>query len=317
MGRAPCCDKDNVKKGPWSPEEDAKLKEYIEKYGTGGNWIALPQKAGLRRCGKSCRLRWLNYLRPNIKHGEFSDEEDKIICNLFASIGSRWSIIAAQLPGRTDNDIKNYWNTKLKKKLNQYSMMGIIPHHFSSLLHPQTSTSSSSPTSYRSSNNRTPSYYTHQARSFNGANLESHIPFSPSLLCCTNTTTNAALQVGQDNFVGQPMMQHYQAKDNILMFGGTTTEASCSSSDGSYGTTGYGEVQLGPQNYFYNNGAEANNQKIMVSESGLGLDHDQARLDYGLEEIKQLISSSTTTSGGCNSFLFDENKTEEKVMMYY
>ncbi|KAK6140151.1 hypothetical protein DH2020_026149 [Rehmannia glutinosa] len=120
MGRAPCCDKANVKKGPWSPEEDEQLKEYIDKHGTGGNWIALPQKAGLRRCGKSCRLRWLNYLRPNIKHGEFSDDEDRIICSLFARIGSRWSVIAAQLPGRTDNDIKNYWNTKLKKKLLQY-----------------------------------------------------------------------------------------------------------------------------------------------------------------------------------------------------
>ncbi|CAI9298167.1 unnamed protein product [Lactuca saligna] len=117
MGRAPCCDKTNVKKGPWSSEEDAKLKEYIEKYGTGGNWIALPQKIGLKRCGKSCRLRWLNYLRPNIKHGGFSEEEDNIICSLYISIGSRWSIIAAQLPGRTDNDIKNYWNTRLKKKL--------------------------------------------------------------------------------------------------------------------------------------------------------------------------------------------------------
>ncbi|XP_051151051.1 transcription factor MYB36 [Andrographis paniculata] len=117
MGRAPCCDKANVKKGPWSPEEDAKLKAYIEKYGTGGNWIALPQKIGLKRCGKSCRLRWLNYLRPNIKHGGFTEEEDNIICSLYISIGSRWSIIAAQLPGRTDNDIKNYWNTRLKKKL--------------------------------------------------------------------------------------------------------------------------------------------------------------------------------------------------------
>lgn len=47
MGRAPCCDKANVKKGPWAPEEDAKLKDYIEKYGTGGNWIALPQKIGM------------------------------------------------------------------------------------------------------------------------------------------------------------------------------------------------------------------------------------------------------------------------------
>ncbi|KAI3811405.1 hypothetical protein L1987_21127 [Smallanthus sonchifolius] len=117
MGRAPCCDKAKVKKGPWSSEEDAKLKDYIQKYGTGGNWIALPQKIGLKRCGKSCRLRWLNYLRPNIKHGGFSEEEDNIICSLYISIGSRWSIIAAQLPGRTDNDIKNYWNTRLKKKL--------------------------------------------------------------------------------------------------------------------------------------------------------------------------------------------------------
>ncbi|MCE0480749.1 hypothetical protein HAX54_037852 [Datura stramonium] len=117
MGRAPCCDKNNVKRGPWSPEEDAKLRSYIEQNGTGGNWIALPQKIGLKRCGKSCRLRWLNYLRPNIKHGGFSEEEDRIICSLYISIGSRWSIIAAQLPGRTDNDIKNYWNTKLKKKL--------------------------------------------------------------------------------------------------------------------------------------------------------------------------------------------------------
>ncbi|KAI9074569.1 hypothetical protein K1719_043410 [Acacia pycnantha] len=117
MGRAPCCDKANVKKGPWSPEEDSKLKAYIQQNGTGGNWIALPQRVGLKRCGKSCRLRWLNYLRPNIKHGGFSEEEDNIICSLYVSIGSRWSIIAAQLPGRTDNDIKNYWNTRLKKKL--------------------------------------------------------------------------------------------------------------------------------------------------------------------------------------------------------
>ncbi|XP_008798607.2 transcription factor RAX1-like [Phoenix dactylifera] len=117
MGRAPCCDKANVKRGPWSPEEDMVLKSYLQTHGTGGNWIALPQKAGLKRCGKSCRLRWLNYLRPDIKHGGFTGEEDNVICTLYNKIGSRWSVIASQLPGRTDNDVKNYWNTKLKKKM--------------------------------------------------------------------------------------------------------------------------------------------------------------------------------------------------------
>ncbi|KAK4769022.1 hypothetical protein SAY86_027172 [Trapa natans] len=117
MGRAPCCDKANVKKGPWSPEEDATLRSYMETHGgAADNWIALPKKAGLRRCGKSCRLRWLNYLRPNIKHGSFTEEEDSIIMRLYNEIGSRWSVIASQMPGRTDNDVKNYWNTKLKKR---------------------------------------------------------------------------------------------------------------------------------------------------------------------------------------------------------
>nr|XP_016441905.1 PREDICTED: transcription factor MYB35-like [Nicotiana tabacum] len=123
MGRPPCCDKANVKRGPWTAEEDAKILAYVASHGI-GNWTLVPQKAGLNRCGKSCRLRWTNYLRPDLKHDNFTPQEEECIIELHKTIGSRWSLIAKQLPGRTDNDVKNYWNTKLKKKLVN---MGIDP----------------------------------------------------------------------------------------------------------------------------------------------------------------------------------------------
>ncbi|XP_010240896.1 PREDICTED: transcription factor MYB39-like [Nelumbo nucifera] len=123
MARSPCCDDSGLKKGPWTPEEDQKLIEYIQKHGH-GSWRALPRLAGLNRCGKSCRLRWTNYLRPDIRRGKFSDEEEQIIINLHSVLGNKWSAIANQLPGRTDNEIKNYWNTHIRKKLLQ---MGIDP----------------------------------------------------------------------------------------------------------------------------------------------------------------------------------------------
>ncbi|KAK6138884.1 hypothetical protein DH2020_027376 [Rehmannia glutinosa] len=105
-----------LKKGPWSPEEDQILVSFIQQNGH-GNWRALPKQAGLLRCGKSCRLRWTNYLRPDIKRGNFSKEEEETIINLHEMLGNRWSAIAARLPGRTDNEIKNVWHTHLKKKL--------------------------------------------------------------------------------------------------------------------------------------------------------------------------------------------------------
>ncbi|KAK4776423.1 hypothetical protein SAY86_005111 [Trapa natans] len=116
MGRSPCCDESRVKKGPWSPEEDEILVKYIKEHGH-GSWRALPKLAGLNRCGKSCRLRWTNYLRPDIKRGKFSPEEENTILHLHAILGNKWSAIAGHLEGRTDNEIKNYWNTHLKKRL--------------------------------------------------------------------------------------------------------------------------------------------------------------------------------------------------------
>ncbi|CAO2187359.1 unnamed protein product [Urochloa humidicola] len=124
MGRSPCCDQDaGVKKGPWMPEEDKLLVDYIKEKGH-GSWRRLPKLAGLNRCGKSCRLRWTNYLRPDIKRGRFTDDEEKLIIHLHSILGNKWSSIASKLPGRTDNEIKNYWNTHLRKKLLN---MGIDP----------------------------------------------------------------------------------------------------------------------------------------------------------------------------------------------
>nr|XP_009783632.1 PREDICTED: transcription factor MYB39-like [Nicotiana sylvestris] len=123
MGRIPCCEKNGLKKGPWTSEEDQKLIDYIQKHGC-GNWRLLPKNAGLQRCGKSCRLRWTNYLRPDIKRGKFSFEEEETIIQLHSILGNKWSAIAASLPGRTDNEIKNYWNTYIRKKLMR---MGIDP----------------------------------------------------------------------------------------------------------------------------------------------------------------------------------------------
>ncbi|XP_048130511.1 transcription factor MYB3-like [Rhodamnia argentea] len=113
-------------KGAWTPEEDGKLAEVIAVHGA-KRWKTIAAKAGLSRCGKSCRLRWLNYLRPNIKRGNISDQEEDLILRLHKLLGNRWSLIAGRLPGRTDNEIKNYWNSHLSKKMKQKEKQSEAP----------------------------------------------------------------------------------------------------------------------------------------------------------------------------------------------
>eukprot|EP00253_Pinus_taeda_P007768 PITA_07768 len=116
MGRSPWCSKQGLNRGAWTRKEDMILSEYIRIHGD-GRWTDLPRRAGLKRCGKSCRLRWINYLRPDIKRGNISPDEEDLILRMHRLLGNRWSLIAGRLPGRTDNEIKNYWNTRLNKRL--------------------------------------------------------------------------------------------------------------------------------------------------------------------------------------------------------
>ncbi|GAU46565.1 hypothetical protein TSUD_272030 [Trifolium subterraneum] len=124
MARTPSCDKSGMRKGTWTAEEDRKLIAYVSRYGC-WNWRQLPKFAGLARCGKSCRLRWMNYLRPNIKRGNFTQQEEDLIIKMHKKLGNRWSTIAAELPGRTDNEVKNHWHTSLKKRVQHNTITNI------------------------------------------------------------------------------------------------------------------------------------------------------------------------------------------------
>ncbi|KAL9267154.1 Transcription factor MYB62-like protein [Drosera capensis] len=114
-------EQDELRRGPWTLEEDTLLIHSIACHGE-GRWNSLAQSSGLKRTGKSCRLRWLNYLKPDIKRGNLTPQEQLLILELHSKWGNRWSKIAQNLPGRTDNEIKNYWRTRVQKQARQLNM---------------------------------------------------------------------------------------------------------------------------------------------------------------------------------------------------
>ncbi|MED6204986.1 hypothetical protein PIB30_013982 [Stylosanthes scabra] len=218
MVRTPYCDKSSgMRKGTWTPEEDKKLIAYVTRYGC-WNWRLLPKFAGLERCGKSCRLRWLNYLRPNIKRGNYSQQEEDTIITLHQKFGNRWSLIAANLPGRTDNEIKNHWHTALKKRFEDKS----------SSASSSSGTSKSSRTGKTKANSRLKNNDNESPRTLmeqdsnnghsseninNDTTLSSPQPSSSSgFSCATTDTETAAINHEEDNnLIG---LENYNNNDN-------------------------------------------------------------------------------------------------------
>ncbi|XP_065859211.1 transcription factor DUO1 [Euphorbia lathyris] len=108
-------DDDMIRKGPWKSEEDEVLINHVKKHGA-RDWSSIRSKGLLKRTGKSCRLRWVNKLRPNLKNGcKFTAEEERVVIELQSQIGNKWAKIATYLPGRTDNDVKNFWSSRQKR----------------------------------------------------------------------------------------------------------------------------------------------------------------------------------------------------------
>ncbi|CAM8909970.1 unnamed protein product [Rhodiola kirilowii] len=106
---------EEIRKGPWTEQEDCLLANVVSLFGD-RRWDFVAKVSGLNRTGKSCRLRWVNYLHPGLKRGKMTAQEERLIVELHAKWGNRWSRIARKLPGRTDNEIKNYWRTHMRKK---------------------------------------------------------------------------------------------------------------------------------------------------------------------------------------------------------
>ncbi|RCV25770.1 hypothetical protein SETIT_5G192400v2 [Setaria italica] len=212
MGREAAATRPKLRRGLWSPEEDEKLYNHIIRYGV-GCWSSVPKLAGLERCGKSCRLRWINYLRPDLKRGSFSQQEEDLIISLHKMLGNRWSQIASQLPGRTDNEIKNFWNSCIKKKLRQ---RGIDPATHKPLDDDDASAAANNAAEApRDDCNQLPAATDDHCFAMGGARSDPIAPHSPTVSFDPLSVTNVPAMQGSYGAA-----HSFRSADNLCDYGG-------------------------------------------------------------------------------------------------
>lgn len=309
MGRSPCCSKEGLNRGAWTKREDMILSEYVRIHGDGG-WRNLPEKAGLKRCGKSCRLRWLNYLRPDIKRGNICPAEEELIIRLHRLLGNRWSLIAGRLPGRTDNEIKNYWNTHLSKKLSSQESQDKTSKNLS--------TSSKSPVPvqnrvFKATAVKITTAVRHteiiRPNACNGDGCSNFIPGEALQLCNVENTTKSSscgLLVNDSTTSKQPERNAFATTDNLVQ----TEATNCTSS-----MLNFGDQQSPYSDYFEGDAANLAESLLFLTDlsspdCNLLASASDCSTDFASEDLYRGPAALPEETNGFEDMCSDQNNMQ-------
>ncbi|KAG2664373.1 hypothetical protein I3843_16G075400 [Carya illinoinensis] len=289
MGSHRCCNKQKIKRGLWSPEEDEKLIRYLTTRGH-GSWSSVPKLAGLHRCGKSCRLRWINYLRPDLKRGSFSPEEEQIIIDIHRIVGNKWAQIAKHLPGRTDNEVKNFWNSCIKKR---FLSQGLDPNTHNLISSHQKASGKVAFSISQSRHQQPISVFT-----LNSQNTDSMKIEIPNRLPSSLLQTMAITSTTEDR------------NPNVASNSGCTPYISSSSSSSSLNSSGFGiinhERDTAPLQQYCGTPRIEGEQPILRQERQLEKNEDHQICELETDQISELAKANQNMNASVGSSDLDQ-----------